>query len=387
MSEAYFVETAAGVFLLGGDARVIGAKAFKGTDEALAELEDIAEGRLGRTSVDLILSLPQDEIVFEDPRLAADARTRLNIGASTSRLTRPARELRSNIVKYLGNIGLEKDEYDDIRRAVSIELTTRGVSETSSGLDLSIVQAVGLLDEVDKCSNLLMSRLREWYGLHFPELWDKVQRNDRYLMLVTHLNEREKFTLQNLKELEIPDQVAGELQSLARESAGAPLEDSLPHIKSLADSVIHLEGRREEMMKFLEEAMEREAPNMRAVAGASIGARLIAMAGGLLNLAKMPSSKIQVLGAEKALFRAIKTGSRPPKHGLIFQHAAIHGSPRKLRGKASRALAGKIAIAARIDAFSGQFLGDKVSQDFEKRMKELTGEGGGQRRDRPGVRR
>ena len=109
---------------------------------------------------------------------------------------------------------------------------------------------------------------------------------------------------------------------------------------------------------------------------------MIAIAGGLLNLAKMPSSKIQVLGAEKALFRAIKTGSRPPKHGLIFQHAAIHGSPRKLRGKASRALAGKIAIAARIDAFSGGFSGDKLSQDFEKRMNELTTEGKASRKPR-----
>lgn len=380
MSKAYFVEMAAGVFLLDEEARVIGAKAFKGTDGALAELMEISEGRLGRSSVDLILSRTLDEVVFEDPRLAADARSRLNISASTSRLTMPARELRSNMAKYLGEIDLGREGYEGVRRAVAIELTARGVSETSSGLDLSIVQAVGLLDEVDKCSNLLMSRLREWYGLHFPELWGKVQRNDRYLTLVTRLNDRENFTSQNLKELEIPDQVAAELQGLARESAGAPLEDSLPHIKSLAESVIHLEGRREGIMKFLEEAMEREAPNLRAVAGASIGARLIALAGGLLNLAKMPSSKIQVLGAEKALFRAIKTGSRPPKHGLIFQHVSIHGSPRKLRGKASRALAGKIAIAARIDAFSGEFLGDKVSQDFEKRMKELRGEGGSKAR-------
>jgi len=384
MSRAYFVETTAGVFLLGEDARVIGAKAFGGTDEALAELGEIAGGRLGGVSVDLIRSIPQDEVVFEDTRLAADARSRLGIGASSEWPTRPARELRSNVGKYLGDIGLGKDEYEDLRRAVSIELTAKGVSETSSGLDLSIVQAVGLLDEVDKCSNLLMSRLREWYGLHFPELWGKVQRNDRYLMLVTRLNDRENFTSQNLKELEIPERVADELRGLAMESAGAPLKDSLPHIKSLADSIIQLEGRREEVIGFLEEAMEREAPNVRAVVGASIGARLIALAGGLLNLAKMPSSKIQVLGAEKALFRAIKTGSRPPKHGLIFQHAAIHGSPRKLRGKISRALAGKIAIAARIDAFSGEFLGDRVSHDFEERVKELTE---GPRAVKPGDRR
>lgn len=382
MSKAYFIETAAGIFLLSEDAGVIGARAFKAVDEAIEELENMAEGRLGELSMGLIRAEAKGEVVFADPRLAAYARTHLNIDASTEGRSRPALELRSNLAKYVESVNMRKEEYDEFRRGVSIELTTRGVSETSSGLDLSIVQAVGLLDEMDRCINLLMSRLREWYGLHFPELWDKVQRNDRYLLLVTRLSDRANFTLRNLKELEIQERVAGELQALAEGSAGAPLEDSLPHIRSLAESIIQLEGRREEVVKFLEEAMEREAPNIRAVAGASIGARLIALAGGLLNLAKMPSSKIQVLGAEKALFRAIKTGSRPPKHGLIFQHAAIHGSPRKLRGKASRALAGKIAIAARIDAFSGEFLGEKLGQDFERRMKVLTAEGEAPRKTR-----
>jgi len=382
MSKTYFIETAAGIFLLSEDAGVIGAKAFKDADGALEELGNIAEGRLGELSLGLIRAEAKDEVVFEDPRLAADARTRLNIDASVESSSRPASGLRSDIARYIGSIGMGRDEYDEFRRDISIKLTTRKVSETSSGLDLSIVQAVGLLDEMDKCTNLLMSRLREWYGLHFPELWGKVQRDDKYLLLVTHLSDRTNYTLQNLKELEIPDRVANELHGLAEESAGAPLEDSLPHIKSLAEGISQLEGRRDEVIKFLEEAMEREAPNVRAVAGASIGARLIAIAGGLLNLAKMPSSKIQVLGAEKALFRAIKTGSRPPKHGLIFQHTAIHGSPRKLRGKASRALAGKIAIAARIDAFSGRFSGDKISQDFEKRMNELTMEGTASRKPR-----
>lgn len=382
MSKTYFIETAAGIFLLSEDAGVIGAKAFKDANGALEELGNIAEGRLGELSLGLIRAEAKDEVIFEDPRLAADARTRLNIDASVESSSRPASELRSDIARYLGSIGMGRNEYDEFRRDISIKLTTRKVSETSSGLDLSIVQAVGLLDEMDKCTNLLMSRLREWYGLHFPELWGKVQRDDKYLLLVTHLSDRTNYTLQNLKELEIPDRVANELHGLAEESAGAPLEDSLPHIKSLAEGISQLEGRRDEVIKFLEEAMEREAPNIRAVAGASIGARLIAIAGGLLNLAKMPSSKIQVLGAEKALFRAIKTGSRPPKHGLIFQHAAIHGSPRKLRGKASRALAGKIAIAARIDAFSGGFYGDKLNQDFEKRMNELTTEGNASRKPR-----
>jgi nucleolar protein 56 len=372
MNRIFFVETAAGIFLLGEDAQVVKCGAFGGKEEAIRELEALADGRLGRVSADIIRTAPRNEIIFEDPRLAAEARTALGVEASAEASPITPSKLRSNIGDYLANIGISRDDYEGLRRDIAIELTAKRVSELSSSLDVTIVQAVGLLDEIDKCTNLLISRLREWYGLHFPELWGKVQRNDRYLTLVARLTGRAEFTQQNLKGIEMPDRVAGELYALAKESAGAPLEESLPHIKSLAEGISELEKRRVEMSEFLEELMGREAPNIRAVAGASIGARLIAIAGGLLNLAKMPSSKIQVLGAEKALFRSIKTGSRPPKHGLIFQHLAIHGSAKRLRGKAARALAGKIAIAARIDAFAGEFLGDKISQDFERRMKELN---------------
>jgi len=100
-------------------------------------------------------------------------------------------------------------------------------------------------------------------------------------------------------------------------------------------------------------------------------ARLIALAGGLVSLAKMPASTIQVLGAEKALFRALKTGSRPPKHGIIYQDMSIHDAKRWQRGKISRALAGKVAIAARTDAFSNRYIGDVLKADLEKRVNEI----------------
>lgn len=90
-------------------------------------------------------------------------------------------------------------------------------------------------------------------------------------------------------------------------------------------------------------------------------------------MAMMSSSKIQVLGAEKAMFRALRTGSRPPKHGLIFQHPLIHSAPRRQRGKLARVLAGKLATAARADAFSGRFIGDKLRRDLEERIQEIEG--------------
>jgi len=117
--------------------------------------------------------------------------------------------------------------------------------------------------------------------------------------------------------------------------------------------------------------MDEVAPNIRALVGSLLGARLIALAGGLTSLAKLPASTVQVLGAEKALFRSLRTGTRPPKHGIIFQHSIIHEAKRWQRGKVARALAGKLTIAARIDAFSGKYGGDALKIDLEKRIDEI----------------
>ena len=130
--------------------------------------------------------------------------------------------------------------------------------------------------------------------------------------------------------------------------------------------------------------MKEEAPNVSSLTGPILGARLIALAGGLENLAKMPSSTIQVLGAEKALFRSLTTGARPPKHGVLFQHALVHGAKRSLRGKISRVLAGKIAIAARIDAFSGGYSGDQLKDAFLKKVEEIKKKGSKQKPSKKG---
>ncbi|UCH02286.1 MAG: hypothetical protein JSV20_00335 [Candidatus Bathyarchaeota archaeon] len=117
--------------------------------------------------------------------------------------------------------------------------------------------------------------------------------------------------------------------------------------------------------------MKEIAPNIQNLVGTTLGARLIVLAGGLDNLARKPASTIQVLGAEKALFRSIRTGTKPPKHGIIFQHKAVHQSPRWQRGKIARVLASKIAIAARFDAYNGTYKGNKLKDDFERRLQEI----------------
>ncbi len=148
-------------------------------------------------------------------------------------------------------------------------------------------------------------------------------------------------------------------------------ERDLEQIQALAKNVLEFYELRKNMENYVDRTMEEMAPNVRAVAGALLGARLIAIAGSLQTLAMRPASTIQVLGAEKALFRSLKTGARPPKHGLIFQHTLLHDAKRWQRGKIARVIAGKLAIAARADAFGGHFIGDRLKADINKRLEEI----------------
>jgi nucleolar protein 56 len=153
---------------------------------------------------------------------------------------------------------------------------------------------------------------------------------------------------------------------------GADLvEQDLAEIQTLAKDVLNMYELRKDMENYVDRAMEDVAPNTRTIAGALLGARLIAIAGSLQNLAMRPASTIQVLGAEKALFRSLKTGARPPKHGLIFQHALLHDAKRWQRGKIARVIAGKLAIAARADAFGGKYVGDMLKAEVDHRIEEI----------------
>ncbi|MCC6011234.1 MAG: C/D box methylation guide ribonucleoprotein complex aNOP56 subunit, partial [Desulfurococcaceae archaeon] len=138
-----------------------------------------------------------------------------------------------------------------------------------------------------------------------------------------------------------------------------------------AGIILDLYKLRSTLEDYIETVMKEVSPNITALVGAKLGARLLSLAGGLEKMAKLPASTIQVLGAEKALFRALRTGGKPPKHGVIFQHPAIHRSPRWQRGKIARALAAKLAIAAKVDFFTGRFIGDKLTTELQQRIDEI----------------
>ncbi|MEM4701591.1 MAG: C/D box methylation guide ribonucleoprotein complex aNOP56 subunit, partial [Candidatus Bathyarchaeia archaeon] len=281
---------------------------------------------------------------------------------------------RSNMEGFALETGFVKD-YEEFRvwvHNVTMEIAKLRVKKAVEKRDLIIAQAIQTLDDLDKSINLFMSRVREWYGVHFPELDRLLEKHETYARLVVNLGVRKDFTLERLEKEGLPKSKAEQIAKSAQTSMGADLtEVDLAQIQTLSKTVLNLYELRQRLEDYIDSAMEEVAPNIKALTGALLGARLIALAGGLTNLAKMPASTLQVLGAEKALFRSLKTGAKPPKHGIIFQHSLLHEAKKWQRGKIARALAGKLAIAARTDAFGGRYIGEDLKADLEKRVEEI----------------
>ena len=208
-----------------------------------------------------------------------------------------------------------------------------------------ILQAIRAIDDVTEQINALSERLHEWYGLHFPELNDYA-KDERYAELIANHGQREEI----LKALE-----------LRLESVGAELMDEdITVIQEFATAVFSLYETKERLDGYVQRRMQEYAPNLTHLVSANLGARLISLAGGLGRLTKLPSSTVQLLGAEKAMFLHLRSGKAPPKHGIIFQYPAIHRAPYWQRGKVARTLAGKALIAAKVDFYHGEFVGEKL---------------------------
>ena len=325
-----------------------------------------------KSLIALLQNAGYDLFVFENASLAGEAQRKLDI--KTEAMNR-AEVLRARMEQVAVETGFVKNakELSLWNRNVSMELAKLRIKGASEKRDLIVAQAIQTLDDLDKTVNLFMGRLREWYGVHFPELDRLIEKHETYARLVMNLGYRENFTVEAFGKEGIPKERAENTAKLAEASMGADMaEQDLAEIQALSKNVLELYDLRKNMENYVDKTMEEVAPNTRAVAGALLGARLIAVAGSLQNLALKPASTIQVLGAEKALFRSLKTGARPPKHGLIFQHSLLHDAKRWQRGKIARVLAGKLAIAARADAFGGgRYIGDALKADIDKRLAEI----------------
>jgi nucleolar protein 56 len=315
-----------------------------------------------------------DVFAFENSAVAADAQKKLGV---TAEVAEPAEveKARAQMNNVAVEAGFVKDakELSAWTRNVSMEIAKLKVKGAVEKRDLIVAQAIQTLDDLDRTVNLFMGRMREWYGVHFPELDRLIEKHETYARLVVNLGDKNNFTLKALEKEDVPKAKAEAITNVAASSMGADVaEADLAQIQALSKDVLELYALRQGMESYLDKTMSEVAPNTQTLVGSLLGARLIAVAGGLRNLAMRPASTIQVLGAEKALFRSLKTGARPPKHGLIFQHTLLHDAKRWQRGKIARALAGKLAIAIRTDAFgNGRYVGDSLKAAFEKRLEEI----------------
>ncbi len=259
----------------------------------------------------------------------------------------------------------------DLRKKFLKETKDR-IQTALKSRDMLVANVSKSIKELDEVINVLGERLDEWYGVYFPEL--KLENRYTYARIVTVLD-RKNPSVGKLDEI-VGVEYAKKLAASARSSLGAELEEKdLMQCKGLAEKLLSLYELRKTYNNYETVLVNELAPNMTHVAGADIAAQLIAHIGSLNRLAFLPASTIQVLGAEKALFKHLRNKKiAPPKHGILFQHPKISSNPKKVRGKIARTLANKIAIAAKADAFTRNFIGDKLKDEFNKRCEEILSE-------------
>ncbi|CBY23079.1 unnamed protein product [Oikopleura dioica] len=246
-------------------------------------------------------------------------------------------------------------------------------------MDNMVIQAIALIDQLDKDINTFAMRVREWYGYHFPEMVRLVNDNYQYCQLIGLIKMRKNLTAPSDELLEAMEKVvmdSAKTQAIcdcARASMGMDISEfDLINIEIFAKKVISLADYRKKLQQYLSDKMSNVAPSLAALIGDVVGARLISHAGSLTKLAKYPASTVQILGAEKALFRALKTKGNTPKYGLLFHSTFIGRATAKNKGRISRFLANKCSIASRIDAFSetpNNIFGDKLKEQVEERLK------------------
>ncbi|KAH9969869.1 hypothetical protein BC827DRAFT_1263036 [Russula dissimulans] len=355
---------------------------FKSAAHALENANDISEGTVNEdlsALLELNLSKPKggSPIVLgvSESILANSIKSTLNIKCDTSESTAELiRGIRFHASKLLK--GLQTDDLIKAQLGLGHSYSRSKLKFNVNRVDNMIIQAIALLDQLDKDVNLFSMRIREWYGYHFPELVKLVPDNYEYARVAKFIGAKEALTAEKLTDLAalLGDDItrAQNVIDAAAGSMGSSLaEIDMLNISAFATRVVSIADYRKSLTSYLAEKMNLVAPSLTALLGERIGARLISHAGSLTNLSKYPASTVQILGAEKALFRALKTKGNTPKYGLIYHSTFIGRAGPKHKGRISRFLANKCSIASRIDCFSETptpKFGEALRQQVEERL-------------------
>eukprot|EP00005_Dracoamoeba_jomungandri_P002969 CAMPEP_0174256864 /NCGR_PEP_ID=MMETSP0439-20130205/6053_1 /TAXON_ID=0 /ORGANISM="Stereomyxa ramosa, Strain Chinc5" /LENGTH=457 /DNA_ID=CAMNT_0015339669 /DNA_START=143 /DNA_END=1516 /DNA_ORIENTATION=- len=337
-------------------------KKFANTTEALSATTAIVEGKMDKNLKNflkdsILKNELGDKLAVADAKLGGAIKEKLGIPCVHNKIVDEImRGIRAQMDDLISpDVGNMKPMY----LGLSHSFSRFKIKFSPDKVDVMIVQAISLLDDLDKELNVYAMRVKEWYGWHFPEMGKIVTDNYVYARAAKRMGFRKNAVQTDFSDI-LPEEVEEELKSTAILSMGTEIsEDDVAHIQALCDRVIDIHEYREQLYEYLKNRMQAIAPNLTVMVGELVGARLIARAGSLMNLAKYPASTVQILGAEKALFRALKTKHETPKYGLIY-HASLVGqaAPRN-KGKISRLVASRSALACRVDA-----LGENVTTDI-----------------------
>jgi len=337
-------------------------KKFEDTTEALAAATAAVEGKMSKTLKKMLKKIASkdmhEELAVADAKLGGLIKDKFDLKCvSSTAVNELLRGIRSQMSSLI--TGLSEKEISAMALGLAHSLSRYKLKFSPDKVDTMIVQAISLLDDLDKELNNYSMRCREWYGWHFPEMTKIITDNLTYAKTVKVLGQKSNAAGSDLSAI-LPEEVEDELKKAAEISMGTDIsEEDMENIIYLCDQVIQVSEYRAQLYDYLKNRMQAIAPNLTVLVGELVGARLIAHAGSLLNLAKQPSSTVQILGAEKALFRALKTKHDTPKYGLIYHASLVGGSNQKNRGKVSRMLASKTALAIRYDA-----LGEDINTEM-----------------------
>merc|ERR1712179_504466 len=358
---------------------LIGFFPFKTAGDALSNINSVSEGIV---SDDLKLFLETNMpkkggalLGVSDSKLSASINDACGIKCThIGVVPEVIRGIRQHFPKLVK--GFSSSSSDKSQLGLSHSYSRAKVKFNVNNSDNMIIQSIALLDQLDKDINTFCMRIREWYSYHFPELIKIVPENALYAKVVKLIKNRKELTQDKLEELETILMDSSRAQAVIDASKSSMGMDISPvdllNIDMFASRVIGITEYRKELATYLQNKMALVAPNLATLIGDTVGARLISHAGSLTNLAKCPASTVQILGAEKALFRALKTKGNTPKYGLIFHSSFIGRAGAKNKGRISRYLANKASIASRLDCFSDEstsVFGSKLKEQVEDRLK------------------
>ncbi len=337
----YVTYCLAGIFVLDEDKRIVDKSLFpKDPKEILEKINDLKKGK-EISELKEVLKKIEDKNLVTDIPLKSE---KFNI--QEIKIDKDPRKLSIESCFVKNN-----KEFNKILSKIQI-LKTKGKINSSEKMDKVVMQVVSAIDDLTDISNRFSERLHEWYGLYYPELEKKIKNNKSYAKEISENPKRD----------------------LSQESIGMKLgKDDLDILKKYAKETKDIFELQEYLEDYLEDLMEKVAKNVKAITGAKLGAKLILLAGGLEKLAKLPSSTVQLLGAEKALFRFMKSKkkSKPPKYGVIYLHPEVTNAPDHLKGKVARAIASEISIAVKTDFYTNKDKTEKYKENVKERIKEI----------------